>query len=293
MIRRQTISLAELFAAHYRPRRLLGRSPTTSLQYGIQIRHLARHLGHEPTLDDLDDETVAAFLERFAEGRTPATVNKARSHLLALWRFAHGRGLVAIGPDIDRLPEPERTPQAWSVDDLRRLFDAAAKMPGELQGVPAGLWWVALLRVMWSTGERRSALLAAQWSWLDRASGVLLVPSQTRKGGRKAMSYRLDPPALEALDAIRRPPREIIWPWPFCRETYWLHWSRLLRLAGLPDGRKRKSHSLRVSHASHLERAGGDATRDMRHASRAVTERSYLDPRITGASGAADLLPRV
>jgi integrase len=87
--------------------------------------------------------------------------------------------------------------------------------------------------------------------------------------------------------------RRLLFPWPYSPSTLYNHYSRLLRRAGLPDDRKSKPQRMRRSFASHLEAAGGNATAALKHSSRKVTERAYLDPRIVGGQNHARLLPRI
>jgi integrase len=71
-----------------------------------------------------------------------------------------------------------------------------------------------------------------------------------------------------------------VFPWHLCESSFYHHYGKILRRAGLPDERKTKSHCIRVSHASWREAMGGDASKDLGHADRATTQKHYLDPRI-------------
>ena len=145
------LKLSELFDRYYRPRKLLGRTEKTAYQYAIQFRHLGRFLGRDPTTDDLDDDVIAAFLQWFVDGkdrknrpRSPETANKARSHLLAIWRFANTTGRVARGPTIDQLPVPESAPTAWTEEEIAMIFDACRSTRGWIAGIRASDYYTAL-----------------------------------------------------------------------------------------------------------------------------------------------------
>lgn len=281
-----TAFLEEVFA----PRRMVRESNLR--QYVIQIRHFGRFLGREPELSDLTDDLVSRFLLTFARTRSTPTVNKARTHLLAMWRYAARKRLVTEFPDVLKLPEPQRVPQAWTLDQLRALFAAAARMHGRYGPVPAPTWWSVFLRFLFETGERASAALSLRWDWIDLQTGRVVIPAEERKGRRKDGLYWLRPATLELLRAM---PREgdRVFPFPLCMCSYYLHWAKLLRLAGLPVSRSSKTQKMRRSFASHLEAAGGDATKALLHEDRGTTARHYLDPAVVGAAPAWRSLPDV
>jgi integrase len=83
----------------------------------------------------------------------------------------------------------------------------------------------------------------------------------------------------------------LILPWDRSEASYFHHWDRLLKYAGLPADRYHKTHALRKSHASHLAAAGVDASRALGHSSPLVTYEHYLDPQIVGAIDHGDRLP--
>lgn len=295
---RNTESLRAFFARSYVPRRLIGASITTRWQYEIQFRHFERFLNREPTLDDLDDEIVGGFLAWLSAGedrdfvpRAAPTVNKARSHICALWNLAAKKKLVAEFPDIAPLPEPEPVPIAWRTDEVRKLLIAAAAQPGKIAGIPARYWWDSIIRAWLDTGERTWALLSAEPGWLDREAMTLRVFAHVRKGRKKAMFYHLRSSTIRSIDRIYDVARDRIWPWPQHRTSLYNHFARLLKRAGLPGGRRRKGQALRITFASHLELHGGDATKALRHSDRKVTERSYLDRTLLDTESPIDRLP--
>lgn len=284
--------LHEFFRDVYQPLKLTGRSEKNKRQYEIQFRHLSRYLGREATLGDLTDETISRFLAWLYDGgRAAPTVNKARAHLLALWRLAAQKRYVAEFPAVRALDEPERIPQAWTIDQLRRLLAACRATPGEFCGVPASLWWLAFHRVMWVTGERTGATLGLRWDWLDMTTGWLLVPADARKGRRKAMAYQLPEETLAVLRLIEKPRRALIFPFPLSLGTFYIRYGKLLKRAGLPQRRIDKPQKMRRSFASHYEAAGGNATDALGHSFRRTTTESYLDPTICRKDRPADKLP--
>lgn len=280
MIRENGCTLRDFYTGVYAPLRLRGKSASTKKQYLIQLRHFGRFLGREATFDDLTDETVSAFLASIVErGNSPETANKARNHILALWRLAARKNHVATYPDVAPEQAPRRTPRAWLSDDLARLFSALGLEQGVYAGIPRSLWWHALHEVLWWTGERIGAVLQLRWEHLDQTHGWLMIPAEIRKRKTADRIFELPAEAIESLKRIHYPVRDLIFPWPKDRSLLWQDYKRILKAAGLPFDRKSMFHRMRRSSASHFEAAGGNATELLGHSSREVTL-SYLDPRI-------------
>lgn len=153
------MTLTTLFDDYYRPLRLRGRSANTCRLYGCTIRSFWKWLRYEPTIDDLTDLTISRFLEHRATVRSPYTAEKERTQLLSLWRFAADRGILKDRPCVPPAPLPERIPTAWTVEQLQSLMRSAAATRGLVGKVPAGVWYAALLSVLWETAERIGAIL--------------------------------------------------------------------------------------------------------------------------------------
>jgi len=281
--------LPDVFS-EYRQRRLLGRSPATLEKYWIEIRRFARFLQRTPKLSDLTDVTVARLLEeQLNSGASPYTVNKCRACLLAIWRFACRQGYLERWPEIDKLNEPQRTPRAWSQQQIGTLLRVCQEQQGMIGDVPAGQWWSTLHLVGWDTGERIGALLQLRWDDYERP--WMYIPAEVRKGKRADRVFRLHPDTCAALERIRSPRRRIIFPWPFAYNYLWPRYTKLLLQAGLPTDRQSKFHRIRKSLASHYEAAGGNATQLLGHSGRRTTK-AYIDPTIVPQQHASDVLFR-
>jgi integrase len=262
----------------YFPRNLKLRSEKTKFQYKLACADFERYLGHAPTLADLCDDTFAGWLKWLLEHRELAerTANERAGRVKSLWNWLARRGRIECFPTVDRVPVPETMPLAWSQDELRRLFAASTRMPGKVGEFRAGVWWPCLLGWLWCTGERIGATLKMEWEMIDLEAAVAKLPAKIRKQGLKSATYHLWPDVVELLRHIQRPTGKVF-PWSMCPGSYWLHYNRLLNLAQLPGGRRRKSHAIRVSFATHTQAAGGDATARLMHSSPATTRASYLD----------------
>jgi len=285
------ITLPDFYLSYFEPLRLRSRSDNTRRLYQTTLRSFTRFLGRIPTMLDLTDDQVTRYLSWFRKlPRSPASVNKERSNLLALWRFAARKQFVAVWPDVDPEIEPKRIPQAWTQTQIFQLFASIDQEPGLIAGIPANQWWKALHLVGWDTGERIGALIRIEWPNVDLTNGWILCKAESRKGKREDKIYRIALDTIESLRAIRRPFRHVF-EWPYDKNYLWQKYACILTRAHLPSDRFSKFHRLRRSVASHFEAAGGDATSLLGHSRRSITER-YLDPRICQKVHASDLLFR-
>ncbi|MGE0533769.1 MAG: tyrosine-type recombinase/integrase [Pirellulales bacterium] len=285
-------TLSHLYQTEYRRKRLRHAAASTHTRYKVTLRGLDKFLGHTATTADLKDDTIADYLAWLVQhGKSPFYANSQRNHLLALWRFIARKRLVEEFPDVERVPEPEKIPQAWSADELARLFASAKRQLGTIAGIPAGPWWFALLSLLWDTGERIGAVLKIEWHQIDLAGGWLTVPAEHRKFGRKGKVFKLGAETLAALRDIQQPTRAVVFAWDRNPTYLWTCFNEVLCGAGLPNDRRSKFHRMRRSTASHFEAAGGNATDLLGHSMRRVTE-AYLDPRIVRKQQAADVLFR-
>lgn len=282
------MKLADFFARVYAPHRLRGRSKHSVRLYELCIRQFGRTLGHEPTIADLTEENVLAHLARRSTV-APATRNKELTQLSALWRFANRRGLLDTWPTIPQEQEPERTPVAWLPEEVRKLLHACHNQQGEIAGVPAYLWWDGLVRVILDTGERVSAAVQCQWSWLQ--TGWVNVPAEARKGKKRDRLYRLSESTIDVLEAIAKAKADQnrVFPWPYCTAYLWKRFGDILKEANLPADRARKFHCLRKTHGSVVYAAGLDPQDALDHTDRRTTQR-YLDPRFSRERHASDVL---
>lgn len=283
-------TLKVFFDEQYRPLRLLGKSERTVILYEYSIRLFGQTLGRPPTLADLNDLTVAKHLQKLLDqDRSPHGVNKERSQLLAIWRFAAQKRKVEEYPAVPTIIAPEVIPEAWTRDQLASLFRSCRRESGDLCDIPAGDWWFAIHCVLWDTGERIGALLQVRWE--DLSDDWLTVQAKYRKGKRSANRIRLHERTIESFATFPRK-HGLIFDWPYSHTYLYRIYNRILERAELPTNKNSKFHRMRRSVASHLHAAGGDATAALKHSSDAITRRSYLDPRIAGITQPKDILFR-
>jgi integrase len=285
-------TLTEFFANVYRPLRLRGRSSNTVRLYGNTIKQFANFLGREPTVDDLNDLEVSRYLEHRASTRSPYTSEKERNQLCSLWRCAADRRVVADRPCVPQAPLPIRVPQAWSIDELRRLLAVAAVAKGKIGDVQAHVFWPALILTLWQSAERIGAILAVTKEDYQRPR--ILVRAEYRKGGKRDRLYTFTDNACDLFDSLaksRNGPH--LFEWPKTRLYLWNRFGKLLDKAGLGGGSRCKFHQLRRSAATHYCARGGDPTALLDHSSPRITK-AYLDPRyIDTGPKPCDVLPPI
>lgn len=276
----------------YVPLKLRGRSPESVRLLRHAIRQFSLHLGRDATLEDFDDLTVSQFLAVRAARLSPNSVARERSGLLALWNLAQARGLVRLRPLVAPELIPERTPRAFTADELGRLWTSCGQVRGYVGPVRASVWFQALLGVLFYSGERITAVLRVQKTGWSRP--WLAVPAEARKGSRKPATYPLPDHVADLVDQVSKHDEPVLFYWPASDTALRERWRVITRRAGLGDGPEVQFHALRRSFASHLSAAGGDAREALQHSSEKVTRR-YLDPRITQAGQPApwQLLPRI
>jgi integrase len=287
------LALAGLFRQYYRPKRLLGKSQNTTRLYEITIRKFCRWLGRPAMLSDLTDETVGSYVQWLLDesGNAGHTIEKEATQLLVLWRYASRRQMGPAWPEIRPPEPPEVSPDAFTREELSALIEACRTQQGLICGMPAGIWWEALVSVIFDSGERVGAVLSVQWS--DLSGEWLTVPAKYRKGKRKPGRYRLRAGTLALLQEMRAHSEEpVIFAWHMSRGYVWQRFSKIVKQAGIEDKRRNKFHKIRRTVATFFEQAGGDATRLLQHNSRKTTE-AYLDESMIQRTQAVDLIEAI
>lgn len=270
--------LSDFFQNVYRPLRLLNRSKRTVQLFQYTIRLFGESLGRPATIADLSDLVVANHLSRLLDaGRKPSGVNKERRQLVALWNLAAKKRLVDQFPVLPTVHEPEQLAKAWTMEELWRIRMSCNMQPGDYCGVPAKRWWLAMHHVLFATGERITAV--TQLRWKDITGNVVVFPAEYRKGSKRASVATLTKAAIESLDLIRVPQRELVFPWPYQFSYLYNIYRDILKRAELESDSRSMFHRMRRSHATHLKIAGGDPTASLGHASPATTAR-YIDQRM-------------
>ena len=273
--------------------------------YGQSLDRLRDYLGHEPTLDDLDDLTIAKFL-RWRAGHqnrgkrqiSPASVAKDSAQLRTIWnwcarkRLRRSNGDLLEFPDYSRPRVPKPRPTAYTADELQRLVDVARLRRGSISGRPARWYWPTKLSAMFQTGERIGAILAIRWGEVDLDRCTLTFLAATRKGHRETITRAISPDLARMMAPQKRAADELVWPWLECRKLGSVY-SSLQVLCKTAGVEYHPFHSIRKATASYMKAAGRSAKKQLGHSSEEMAEMHYYDERIVGAESALDVLPQL
>ena len=275
------------------------------VMYLSTLARFADFLGHEPTVDDLDDLTAAKFLRwrqatqhsRFKK-ISPASLAKDSAHLRSLWgwlakkRWKKSDGELLEFPDYARPRVPKPVPKAYNAADLAKLVQAARHRKGYIAGKPAAWYWPTKIQALFQTGERIGAVLELRWEQVDLERHTLTFLAATRKGHRETITRPITPALAKMLAMHKGAPGERVWPWLDDRKALSIYPSLkvLCRTAGVPY---HPFHSIRKSTASYLKKAGISAKKQLGHSSEQMAEDHYYDEDITGRESNLDYLPDI
>ena len=271
--------------------------------YGETLDRLHDHLGHEATVDDLSDLTIARFLRWRAQQSnkrkgllSPASVAKDSAHIRTIWnwcarkRLKRSDGELLEFPDYARPRVPKPRPVAYTAEELQKLIEYARHRKGAIAGVPAAWFWPTMLMAMFQTGERIGAVLALRWSEVDLDRRTLTFLAATRKGHRETITRQISPELAAVLATRQRAPNDLVWPWLEDRKIGSAYGSlRVMCRKAKVD--YHPFHSIRKSTASYMKRAGKSAKTQLGHSSEEMAETHYYDSRIVGVESALDYLP--
>lgn len=303
-------ALTAFYTQVYQPTKLLGARPATLESYRTTLAQLDRWWGHSFRVRDLSDENIGKFVrERRMTGASAATCNRQLGELRALWRLASQRLSGRLPPPtLGDFPEPKRLPVAWTPAEFARILAEAQQQAGVealIDGVPAAMFWRALLLTVYDSGGRIGAVMLAAAAQLDveRSELLLVAESQKQQADQLVALSREDTlPALERMLRYRRhlTPRSRLFGWPYdaAEGTKWQtlrrRYRKILLAAGLPASSRDMFHKLRRTTLSAVAAKLGidEASRVAGHSSIAVTREHYVDPRQLGAHRICDHLPR-
>lgn len=261
--------------------------PKSIALYKMLIARFQRFLGREGTVEDLDDLVVSRYLRWRSETPgwcnripSPASVQKDRVMLAAIWTYAARKRLAAEFPELPRIKVPKRIPtgRAYTAEDVSALIRRAMKRTGQTGGLPSSWWWSTLLYCIYCTGERYEAATSLRWGDVDLAGCRVIYRGETRKGSTRDIERQITPDLAKMLAEHQGPPNALVWPWDRRSRSQWASLKILCRSAKV---RYRGFHGLRRTAASYAALAGGRAaaTQLLDHSDPNL-QRVYVDPAI-------------
>src|SRR5688500_5973480 len=229
--------------------RLRNLSPHTIDAYVLAVKQFATHVRRSP--EHLSGEQVRQYLLHLVQEKRVSwsRYNIARCALQFLYRVTLGRD-----ERFEKLPcarVPKRLPTVLSADELRRLFDVAAR----------DVKHKAVLMTLYGSGLRVSEVAALRPGDID--SKRMLRHVRLGKGAKDRMTKR-SPRLLEVLREYWRATRPKTWLFPQAGNagramnitSIERMVQRLAKRAGI--GKAVTPHTLRHSYATHLLDAGTD-----------------------------------
>jgi integrase len=175
-------------------------------------------------LTDIDRRTIALVLAEIERDRGPVARNRARSALSTFFGWAIAEGLLEANP-------VQGTAKVSEGNGRERVLTNA-----EVAKLWAGLGddsFDDIVRLLLLTGQRRSEIGALQWSEVDLARKMIVLPPARTKNKRK---HEL-PLSRQALAIIERQPRRNSSPFLFSDVKGFKNWdaakARLDQRSGL------------------------------------------------------------
>lgn len=259
----------------YAQSRDAGKGTINQLRYSTGI--FAKWLGYEPTLRDLADSTVNAWVRDLTDKgtRSPETVRSKRRHIVMLRRFAYERGWMKNLGTVRPVKPIQRVPVAWSQDELAALLNTAGQKTKRLlrhRPVAWSAFWRAFILTGYYSGMRFGDMLRLRFDAIGPDGTAVVIQHKTKN----ALTFRLPDDALAAINAIRKPDRARVFGDLLCERTIQDEFRWLTREAKVGGSIKR----LRSSGATWIEATTpGSAMAFLGHRTPGLAYAHYVDPR--------------
>jgi len=168
---------------------------------------------HRLRFDEIDRRKVAALLGQVETNSGPIARNRLRSALSAFYSWAIQEGLVEANPvqGTGKADEGNSRERVLTHDELRKLWHS----PGDGS-------FADIIRLLLLTGQRRQEIGGLQWSEVDLARKLIVLPAARTKNGRQHEV----PLSTQALAILKRLPRRSSTDFIFGKRSGYSDWGR-------------------------------------------------------------------
>lgn len=144
------------------------------------------------TVQAITRQAVREYLESRIQTVKANTVQTERRALHAILARAEEDGLILVNPckGVKSPGKPDPSPPTfWTPEQVQAIADACTTP-----------WHRDMVLLLANTGLRIGAAVAMEWSWIDQANGLIVVPRMADKGGK---GYSI-PMTATAKEVLRR-----------------------------------------------------------------------------------------
>ena len=247
-------------------------SRETIEMYRKSIRVAEKWAAHSFVIANMCDTSLNGALAAMQDaGRSPDYIRSVKSAVLCIWRDAADAGMCDQPRKIRRLCSRVKPPIIWSGEQIAKLVAAAGTLQGKFRTLSLSrpCWWGTIICVAWDSGLRRRDLHRLTRD--DCRPEFIWTQHKTRKPVR----VRLRDTTLTAIDSWGRTDNGPLWPMWGTDNAFLYDWHRIVCRAEIPYGPFKR---IRKSAGTAAEQVTPGAGHYMLGNTRAVFERSYLDP---------------
>jgi integrase len=166
---------------------------------------------HRMKLEEIDRRILAVLLGQIEQKRGPVARNRVRSALLGFFGWAITEGLLDRNPveGTAKVSEGGSRERVLTNQEIRQLWAALGTSGFD-----------DIVRLLLLTGQRRNEIGALQWSEVDLAHKMIVLPSARTKNKRKHEV----PLSRQALAIVERQPRRNSSPFLFSDVKGFKNW---------------------------------------------------------------------
>ncbi|MHC4867209.1 MAG: hypothetical protein ACYTEX_24285, partial [Planctomycetota bacterium] len=227
------LTLSQFAESVYVPAKL-DLSPGRVTQLLISIRAVDKWARRPVQIGQLTEPLILRFLAAHLKDHAPSTVNARRRDILAILRLAYRRKYTKHDPErmeIPKVREPKRLVKAWTKHEVARLIAQARRLSGCVGMIPRRDWWPSFLLTIWDSSARVGSVKQALVRRLNLREGHLILYHQ--KTACEQL-YWLSAETLSSIASHYCPHRELLFPWPYCRDYLWRYFRQyVVEPAGL------------------------------------------------------------